>query len=85
MNFRTKVALMGLGFFTAGCTVAKAVKLRELFADDDTLGFTQPADWAVAEQFVDIIIASIPALRSLFSSFLESSHYWSQMFCKSRK
>ncbi|CAF9921835.1 MAG: hypothetical protein ALECFALPRED_001892 [Alectoria fallacina] len=74
MSFRTKMALcvlMGLGVFTAGCAVAKAITLRGVFADDYTFGFTKPATWAAVEQFVGIIITSIPALRPLLSSFPE--------------
>ena len=76
LNFRTKVALcvlMGLGVFTAACAVAKAITLKGVFADDYTWGFTKPATWAAGEQFVGIIISSIPALRPLFSRFLEKS------------
>ena len=91
MTFRTKVALcvlMGLGVFTAGCAVAKAITLRGVFADDYTFGFTKPATWAAIEQFVGIIIASIPALRPLLSSFLERSHsrssIWRHLFWNSK-
>ena len=91
MAFRTKVALcvlMGLGVFTAGCAVAKAVTLRGVFADDYTFGFTKPATWAAVEQFVGIIIASIPALRPLLSGFLERSHSrssnWRHLFWNSK-
>lgn len=90
MTFRTKVALcvlMGLGVFTAGCAVAKAITLRGVFADDYTFGFTKPATWAAVEQFVGIIIASVPALRPLLSSFLERSHsrssIWRHLFWNS--
>lgn len=77
MSFRTKIALcvlMGLGVSTAGCAVAKAITLRGVFADDYTFGFTKPATWAAVEQFIGIIIASVPALRPLLSSFLEESY-----------
>ena len=91
MTFRTKVALcvlMGLGVFTAGCAVAKAITLRGVFADDYTFGFTKPATWAAVEQFVGTIIASIPALRPLLSSFLEKSHsrssIWRHLFWNSK-
>lgn len=91
MTFRTKVALcvlMGLGVFTAGCAVAKAITLRGVFADDYTFGFTKPATWAAVEQFVGIIIASIPALRPLLSSFLERSQsrssIWRHLFWNSK-
>ena len=91
MTFRTKVALcvlMGLGVFTAGCAVAKAITLRDVLADDYTFGFTRPATWAAVEQFVGIIIASIPALRPLWSSFLERFHIhswiWRHLFWNSK-
>ena len=77
MSFRTKIALcvlMGLAVFTAGCAVAKANTMRDVFADDYTFGFTKPATSAAVEQFLGIIIASVPALRPLLSSFLEESH-----------
>lgn len=77
MSFRTKVALcvlMGMGVFTAGCAVAKAVTLRGIFADDFTFGLTKPATWAAVEQFFGIIVTLIPALRPLLSIFLEKSH-----------
>ena len=83
MTFRTKVALcvlMGLGVLTAGCAVAKAITLRGVSRDDYTFGFTEPATWAAVEQFVGIIIASIPALRPLLSSFLERSHNHSSIW-----
>ena len=74
MSKRTKIALcclMGLGVFTAGCAVAKAVTLVGVFADDYTWGFTQPATWAAIEQFVGIIITSLPALRPLLNEVFE--------------
>ena len=77
MSSRTKIALcvlMGLGIFTAGCAVAKAITLRGVFADDYTFGFTKPATWAAVEQFLGIIIASVPALRPLLSSFRDEPH-----------
>ena len=83
MNLQTKAALcllMGLGVFTAGCAVAKAITLNGVFADDYTWGFTKPATWAAVEQFVGIIIASVPALRPLFRSFLEKPHSFLRIF-----
>ena len=76
MSFQTRLVLcmlMGLGVFTAGCAIAKAITLRGVFADDYTWGFTKPATWAAVEQFVGIIIASIPALRPLSNTFFEKS------------
>ena len=77
MSIRSKVALcvlMGLGVFTAGCAVAKAITLRGVFAADYTFGFTKPATWAAVEQFVGIIITSLPTLRPLLRSAREKSH-----------
>ena len=77
MSVRSKVALcvlMGLGVFTAGCAVAKAITLRGVFAADYTFGFTKPATWAAVEQFVGIIITCLPILRPLLKTVRESSH-----------
>ena len=77
MSIRSKVALcilMGLGVFTAGCAVAKAITLRGVFAADYTFGFTKPATWAAVEQFVGIIITSLPTLRPLLRTVREKSH-----------
>lgn len=77
MGIRSKVALcvlMGLGVFTAGCAVAKAITLRGVFAADYTFGFTKPATWAAVEQFVGIIITSLPTLRPLLRTVREKSH-----------
>ena len=77
MSVRSKVALcvlMGLGLFTAGCAVAKAITLRGVFAADYTFGFTKPATWAAVEQFVGIIITSLPTLRPLLRIVREKSH-----------
>ena len=77
MSMRSKVALcvlMGLGVFTAGCAVAKAITLRGVYAADYTFGFTKPATWAAVEQFVGIIITSLPTLRPLLRTVREKSH-----------
>ena len=65
---------MGLGVFTAGCAVAKAITLRGVFAADYTFGFTKPATWAAVEQFVGIIITSLPTLRPLLRTARGKSH-----------
>ena len=88
MNNQTKVALyilMGLGVFTAVCAVIKAITLKGVFAEDYTWGFTKPATWAALEQFVGIIISSVPALRPLFSGLLESTFNWSHLLLNTRK
>ena len=76
MNRRPKIALcvlMGLGVFTAGCAVAKALSLRGVFGDNPSDGFLEPATWAAVEQFLGIIIVSLPALRPLFGRMLHSA------------
>lgn len=73
MNVRNKVALcflMGLGVFTAGCAIAKAVTLKGVFSKDYTWAITYPGQWTVTEHIVGIIIASMPSLRPLFSKIL---------------
>ena len=88
MNLQTKIALcllMGLGVFTAGCAVAKAITLKGVFAKDYTWGFTKPATWAAVEQFVGIIISSVPALRPLFSGVLEKPHNFLVIFSSTKK
>jgi len=87
-NARTKIALctlMGLGVFTGVCAVIKAITLKGVFADDHTRGFTKPATWAAVEQFVGIIISSVPALRPLFSRFLETPSSWSRFLANTRR
>ena len=72
MNRMTKIALcalMGLGVFTAVCAVIKAITLRGVFANDYTWGFTKPATWAAVEQFVGIIISSIPPFATAAGCF----------------
>lgn len=81
MDIRTKLALCGLmslGVFTAGCAVAKAVSLRRIRADDYTWDLNIVAIWAVVEQFLGIIITSVPMLRPLFSRPHYGFHNW---FC----
>ena len=79
MDMRTKVALCGLmslGVFTAGCAVAKAISLRRVTPDDYTWSLNIVAIWAAVEQFLGIIITSIPMLRPLFSNSPKSFHNW---------
>ena len=79
MDMRTKLALCGLmslGVFTAGCAVAKAISLRRVTADDHTWDSNIVAIWAAVEQFLGIIITSIPMLRPLFSNSHKSFHNW---------
>ena len=78
MDIRTKLALCGLmslGVFTAGCAVAKAILLQTIRADDYTWDLNIVAIWAVVEQFLGIIITSVPMLRPLFSRHY-SFHNW---------
>ena len=79
MDMRAKLALCGLmslGVLTAGCAVAKAVLLQRVTADDITWDLNIVAIWATIEQFLGIIITSIPMLRPLFSASHKSFHSW---------
>ena len=78
MDIRTKLALCGLmslGVFTAGCAVAKALLLRMIRDDDYTWDLNIVGIWAIVEQFLGIIITSVPMLRPLFSRHY-SFHNW---------
>lgn len=61
---------MGLGALTASCAIAKAVLLKELFAKDYTWSIIKPAICTVLEHLLGIVIASVPALKPLFSRSL---------------
>ena len=79
MDMRAKLALCGLmslGVLTAGCAVAKAISLQRVTADDITWDLNIVAIWAAIEQFLGIIITSIPMLRPLFSDSHKSFHSW---------
>ena len=67
---------MSLGVLTAGCAVAKAILLQRVTADDITWDLNNVAIWAAIEQFLGIIITSIPMLRPLFSASHKSFHSW---------
>ncbi|KAL8779774.1 MAG: hypothetical protein Q9203_001194 [Teloschistes exilis] len=76
MNIRTKLAicfLMSLGVLTAGCAIAKAATLQGLFDKDYTWGIVNPGILTIFEHYVGIIIASMPALKPLFSKVLDSA------------
>ena len=62
--------LMGLGSLTAGCAIAKAVTLEGVFNHDYTFGLTKPAICTILEHLCGMILASLPALRTMFGSFL---------------
>ena len=79
MDMRTKLALSGLmslGVLTAGCAVAKGISLRRVRDDDYTWGLNIVAIWAAVEQFLGIIITSVPMLRPLFNRSHNSFHNW---------
>lgn len=79
MDMRTKLTLCGLmslGVFTAGCAVAKLISLRRVRNDDYSWDLNIVAIWATVEQFLGIIITSVPMLRPLFSRSHNSFHNW---------
>ncbi|KAL8695242.1 MAG: hypothetical protein Q9218_000280 [Villophora microphyllina] len=76
MNIRTKLAvgfLMSLGVFTAGCAVAKAVTLKGILGKDYTWAIVTPGILTITEHYLGIIIASMPALKPLFTKVLDSA------------
>ncbi|KAI4205260.1 MAG: hypothetical protein LQ350_000582 [Teloschistes chrysophthalmus] len=76
MNIRNKLAicfLMSLGVLTAGCAIAKAATLGGLFDKDYTWGIVNPGILTIFEHYGGIIIASMPALKPLFSKVLDSA------------
>ena len=76
MDMRAKLVLCGLmclGVLTAGCAVAKAISLHRAAADD-YLDLNIIMIWAAIEQYLGIIITSIPMLRPLFSDSHKSFH-----------
>ena len=56
--------------------MAKAILLRRVTADDFTWSLNIVAIWGVVEQFLGIIVTSIPMLRPLFSNSPKSFHNW---------
>ncbi|KAL6721282.1 hypothetical protein ACLMJK_000384 [Lecanora helva] len=76
INQRTKLALcclMGLGSLTAGCAIAKAVLLENIFATDYTYAITKPAICTIVEHLSSMTLVSLPALKPLFNKLLEAS------------
>ncbi|KAL8774953.1 MAG: hypothetical protein Q9209_000432 [Squamulea sp. 1 TL-2023] len=76
MNTRTKAALsllMSLGVLTAGFAIAKCVTLRALFEQDFSWNITEPGVFTIVEHYLGIIIASMPALKPLFSKILDAT------------
>ena len=81
MDMRAKLVLCGLmclGVLTAGCAVAKAISLHRAAADDYR-DLNIIMIWAAIEQYLGIIITSIPMLRPLFSDSHKSFHSWFRM------
>lgn len=57
----------------AGCAIAKAVVLPSFWHADFTWQSIAPAQWAVAEQSLCIILASMPASKPLFDRALRAA------------
>ena len=77
----TKIALcgvMGVGALTSTCAIAKAVLLKELFEVDYTWAIYKPAICTIIEHLLGVIIASVPALKPIYSKAVakfKSSEY----------
>ena len=76
MNKRTKIALcvlIGLGSLTAGCAIAKAVTLKNVFANDYTWALWKPAVCTIVEHLSSMTLVSLPALRPFFNRILDAA------------
>ena len=76
MNERTKVALcvlIGLGSLTAGCAIAKAITLKNVFANDYTWALWKPAVCTIVEHLSSMTLVSLPALRPFFNKILDGA------------
>lgn len=76
MNMHTKVALcclIGLGSFTAGCAIAKAITLKGVFSEDYTWGLWKPAVCTIVEHLTSVTLVSLPALRPFFDKMLDAA------------
>ena len=50
----------------AACAIAKLVHLPDLWNIDFTWTSVQPAKWAIAEQFLCVVLSSVPSIRPMF-------------------
>ncbi|CAG8975941.1 hypothetical protein HYALB_00007072 [Hymenoscyphus albidus] len=76
VNKRTKVSLivvLSLGFVVCFCAIYKTVIQMTAFEDPDRTRDATFSTWYSVELFVGIIAASLPSLRPLFKSILETS------------
>ena len=72
---------MGVGALISSCAIAKAIVLKELFEVDYTWSIYKPAICTIIEHLLGIIIASVPALKPIYSKFvamIKSSQYLSK-------
>ncbi|CAG8957344.1 hypothetical protein HYFRA_00010770 [Hymenoscyphus fraxineus] len=76
VNKRTKISLvvvLGLGFVVCFCAIYKTIIQMTAFEDPDRTRDATFSTWYSVELFVGIIAASLPSLRPLFKSILETS------------
>ncbi|RDW58690.1 hypothetical protein BP6252_13166 [Coleophoma cylindrospora] len=76
LNTRTRVTLVGvlsLGFFACACAIVKTVLQFHFYSNTDFTFTDSYFIWNNIELSVGIIGASLPALRPLFASLLEST------------
>ena len=67
---RAICGVMGVGAITSVCAVAKAVFLKELFELDYTWYIYKPAICTIIEHLLGIVIASVPALKPIYSKIV---------------
>ena len=85
ISLRSKIgicALMGVGFFTGACAIARTVYMRTLGQEDVTWKAVELIIWAILEQNVGIIAACIPTMKPLFTAIKNPSSGIRQSFRK---
>ena len=71
ISLRSKIgicALMGVGFFTGACAIARTVYMRRLGEQDLTWRAVELIIWAVLEADIGIIAACMPTMKPLFTA-----------------
>ncbi|RDW92530.1 hypothetical protein BP5796_01924 [Coleophoma crateriformis] len=77
INIRTRLtltAILGLGYFACACAIVKAILQTKVLSSPDYTFHDSYFVWNAVELYVGILAASLPALRPLFISLLETAH-----------
>ncbi|KAL3422256.1 integral membrane protein [Phlyctema vagabunda] len=76
INKRTRITLIGilsLGFFACACSIVKSVLQSKFYTTPDYTFNDSYFVWNSIELYVGITAASLPALRPLFASLLDTT------------